>query len=75
MLRVYSTPLEQTHKTCKVPNVLHILAETPTDNNKELLAELQAKEDELMIMQGKGPEEIKGIIQKAHEVIKEIAEI
>ncbi|MCP3681216.1 MAG: hypothetical protein GY861_00870 [bacterium] len=75
VLRVYSTPLEQTHKTRNVPNVLHILAETPMDNNKELLAELRAKEDELMILQGKGPEEIKGIIQKAHEVIKEIAEI
>ncbi|MCP3683320.1 MAG: hypothetical protein GY861_11580 [bacterium] len=28
-----------------------------------------------MMLQGKGPEEIKGTIQKAHELIKEIAEI
>ncbi len=65
VLRVYSTPLEQTHKSCEVPNALHVLAETPTESNKDLLAQLQMKEDELVLLQGKRPEKTRGFIQKA----------
>ncbi len=58
-----------------VPNALHVLAERPTAGNRDELADLQMKEDELALLQGKGPEEVRGFTQKAHELVKEISEI
>ncbi len=75
VLRIYSTPLEQVQKSNEIPFALHVLAAKETTNNKEHLAELEAKHDELHLLQGKGPEEVQEFAQKAHALIKEIEEI
>ncbi len=75
VLRVYSTPLEQIQKSGEVPNALHVLAEKLTPGNRHELEDLKMKQDELELLQGEGPEEVRGFTQKAHDLIKEISEI